>query len=146
MAAWWIVFLSFDIALMGAIFYVLAFRKNRFRPAVPATAAKVPAVKDPAPSILMELKEELVSVRKTAADLEKKRIELDAFDRGLRERYIKLDEMLKKAASLLVHVEDNERNALLRFKLAKIVLGELQDVLKEAEQAKNSPEPSPATR
>ncbi|MBI5468722.1 MAG: DUF2802 domain-containing protein [Deltaproteobacteria bacterium] len=98
MAAWWIVFLAFDIALMGAVFYILVFRKNRSRPAAHPVTAKAPAVKDPAPSILMELKEELVSVRKTAADLEKKRIELDAFDRGLRERYIRLDEMLKKAA------------------------------------------------
>lgn len=105
MAAWWIVFLAFDIALMGAIFYILVFRKNRSRPATHRVTAKVPAVKDPAPSILMELKEELDSVRKTAADLEKKRIELDAFDRGLRERYIRLDEMLKKAAESAKDIE-----------------------------------------
>lgn len=105
MAAWCIVFLAFDIVLVGAFFYILAFRKNRSRPAGPSTTAKVPAVKDPAPSILMELKEELVSVRKTAAGLEKKRIELDAFDRGLREKYIKLDEMLKKAAESAKDIE-----------------------------------------
>jgi hypothetical protein len=102
MAAWWIVFLAFDIILMGAFFYILAFRKNMSRP---APSSKIPAVKDHAPSILMELKEELVSVRKTAAALEEKRIELDAFDRGLRERYIKLDEMLKKAAESAKEIE-----------------------------------------
>lgn len=98
MALLWIVFLSFDMALMGAIFYLLVFRKKRSTQGAPLQKAKAPAQKDPGPSILTELKGELASAKKTAADLEKKRSELDAFYRTLSERYNELDKLLRKAA------------------------------------------------
>lgn len=105
MTALWIVFLTFDIALLGAIFYILAFRKNASRRFTPDVASGAEARNGAAPSILMELKTELAAARKTVYELEKKRVELDAFDRMLRERYSKLEETLKKAAESAKEVE-----------------------------------------
>lgn len=97
MAAWWIVFLAFDMALMGGILYILAFRKNGVAGVSAAAVKQNPAETNPAPSILTELKEELASVRKTAALLEKQRAELESFERSFREKDAALDEMVKKA-------------------------------------------------
>ncbi|HXI10414.1 MAG TPA: DUF2802 domain-containing protein [Thermodesulfobacteriota bacterium] len=105
MTALWIVFLAFDVALLGAIFYILAFRKSASRRFAPDVASGSEARNGAAPSILMELKTELAAARKTVSELEKKRVELDAFERMLRERYSKLDEILKKAAESAKEVE-----------------------------------------
>lgn len=105
MPAWWIVFLAFDVALMGAIFYIMAFRKNTFRGYASDAASGPQTLKGATPSILMELKSELAAARKTVSELEKKRAELDAFDGTLRGRYLKLDEMLEKAAESSKEIE-----------------------------------------
>ncbi|MBI5587071.1 MAG: DUF2802 domain-containing protein [Deltaproteobacteria bacterium] len=105
MAAWWIVFLAFDMALMGGIIYILAFRKNGSVGVSAAAGKQNPAETGPAPSILMELKEELASVRKTAAFLEKKKAELEAFERSFNEKYATLDEMVKKAEESVKNIE-----------------------------------------
>ncbi len=105
MTALWIVFLAFDIALLGAVLYIMAFRKNASRRFAPDVASGSETRKEATPSILMELKTELAAARKTVSELEKKRGELDAFDRMLRERYSKLDEVLKKAAESAKEIE-----------------------------------------
>lgn len=56
MTALWIVFLTFDIALLGAILYILAFCKNAFRIFAPDVASGSEDRKWAAPSILMEHK------------------------------------------------------------------------------------------
>jgi hypothetical protein len=48
----------------------------------------------------------------------------------------------KRCTKLLRHVEDNETNAMLRFKLGNLVMGDMNTVLGDIDTAKNSPSPS----
>lgn len=92
-----IMLLVVDMFLMGGMLYILIFRKNKTsRISFLPEPQNKRSVENP-PALIAELKEELESVRRIAAGLEKKRLDFEAYERALLEKNGRLESLVKKA-------------------------------------------------
>lgn len=84
---WGMILLGLDLALMGAIIYIF-YSKKGFDPGFAAVAGDAAG-----------LRQELMSIKKMAAQLERKKGEIETFERSIKEKSSILDEVIKNAES-----------------------------------------------
>lgn len=114
MMLWGVILLIVNLALIGAIFYIILFRK----PVVRAQGAPV-AVQE---KLVRELNNGISEVKSVAQKLESRSMDLSKYENGLRERQAVLEELIVKASVSAnspqreAHAEDVYSRALKMLK------------------------------
>ncbi|MCC6501689.1 MAG: hypothetical protein IT362_00970 [Deltaproteobacteria bacterium] len=108
MMIWGVILLIINVALLGALLYILLFRK-------PVTRAQVKASGTPE-ELVKSINDGLNEVKSVARSLETRSADLSMYEKGLREKHAALEELIARTMSSVDarRVEGREQDVYAR--------------------------------
>lgn len=100
MDLWAIILLAIDLSLMGGALFIILRRNKAHKASAPQNTLAVQST-----PLVIELKNELAAVRALAAELHKKKSEMDDYEKGLRERHKKFEGIISHAEAAAKNIE-----------------------------------------
>ncbi|MBI1911731.1 MAG: DUF2802 domain-containing protein [Deltaproteobacteria bacterium] len=103
MIVWAIILFAVDLALMGGIFYILISRRSKYK-----TVQNQPqeqANPKNSSTLIIELKNDITSVKKLAMQLEKKQMDFENYEKTLKANNRKLETVIKHAEASAKNLE-----------------------------------------